>query len=247
VSERFSLHQFSQVLHIRNTHGRPYLLIGGQAVNYWAERYLTTEPELGKLIPFTSEDIDFKGTRADVEHIARELNLRATYPPKVQLTALAGAIPITLGHLKSNIEVVRVIPGVKPGSLEALAVEAEWGGKQIRVMDPVSLMACKLRLALTLPQDKRQDVAHLKILVLCVRGFLREFLHEVERGAVPAAGWLGATRQLLKMARSTHGRKAVREFGLNWRAVLPMDDIQRCQNVKVARFKEQQLARWPHP
>ena len=41
--------------------GQPYLLIGGQAVNYWAERYLATEPQLKSLQPFTSEDIDFKG------------------------------------------------------------------------------------------------------------------------------------------------------------------------------------------
>ena len=41
--------------------GQPYLLIGGQAVNYWAERYLAAEPQLETLRPFTSEDIDFKG------------------------------------------------------------------------------------------------------------------------------------------------------------------------------------------
>ena len=55
----------------------PYILIGGQAVNYWAERYLTTEPELEGLKPFTSADIDFKGTQADVERIARQLSLNA--------------------------------------------------------------------------------------------------------------------------------------------------------------------------
>ena len=32
----FSLHQFAEVLKIRNAAGEPYLLIGGQAVNYWA-------------------------------------------------------------------------------------------------------------------------------------------------------------------------------------------------------------------
>jgi len=41
----FSLQQFSEVLRIRDAAGKPYVLIGGQAVNYWAERYLTSEPE----------------------------------------------------------------------------------------------------------------------------------------------------------------------------------------------------------
>ena len=61
VTVGFSLHQFSEVLKIRDAAGQPYLLIGGQAVNYWAERYLVTEPQLEPLQPFTSEDIDFKG------------------------------------------------------------------------------------------------------------------------------------------------------------------------------------------
>ena len=56
----FSLHQFSEVFKIRNETGNPYVLIGGQAVNYWAERYLLNEPQLFALQPFTSEDIDFK-------------------------------------------------------------------------------------------------------------------------------------------------------------------------------------------
>jgi hypothetical protein len=69
----FSLQQFSDVLKIRDTGGQPYVLIGGQAVNYWAERYLSIEPQLKPLQPFTSEDIDFKGSPGDVQHIAGQL------------------------------------------------------------------------------------------------------------------------------------------------------------------------------
>lgn len=117
ASAGFSLQQFSQVLRIRNAAGQPYLLIGGQAVNYWAERYLSTEPELGPLQPFTSQDIDFKGTHEDVQRIARQLNLTPAYPRKVEMTALAGVIPCRVGDLETTIEVVRRIPGVS-GSVD---------------------------------------------------------------------------------------------------------------------------------
>lgn len=66
---------------IRDAVGKPYLLIGGQAVNYWAERYLATEPQLEALQPFTSEDIDFKGGHEDVRRIAKQLELTPVFPP----------------------------------------------------------------------------------------------------------------------------------------------------------------------
>jgi hypothetical protein len=68
VTVGFSLRQFSEIFKIRDSNGQPYILIGGQAVNYWAEHYLSAEPQLAKLQPFTSEDIDFKGGHADVQH-----------------------------------------------------------------------------------------------------------------------------------------------------------------------------------
>jgi hypothetical protein len=105
VGHRFTLREFSSVFQVRNLAGVPYVLVGGQAVNYWAERYLGEEPELRKLVPFTSGDIDFLGHRDDVQHIARQLELTPVFPHRVTMTALAGAIPFRIGGLPSNIEV----------------------------------------------------------------------------------------------------------------------------------------------
>lgn len=145
VAVGFSLKQFEQVFKIRNEAGRPYLLIGGQAVNYWAERYLATEPELKAFQPFPSEDIDFKGNRDDVRRIAQQSDLQPVFPPKVAMTALSGTIPFKVGELRSNIEVIRRVPGV-PVAVEELAFEAELHGRTIRVLDPISLLACKIPL-----------------------------------------------------------------------------------------------------
>ena len=144
IAVGFSLRQFSDVFKIRDADGQPYVLIGGQAVNYWAEHYLSADPALEKLRPFTSEDIDFKGGHADVQRIARQLDLHPSYPPKVQMTALAGFISFQIGDLKSAIEVVRRIPGISDAATPA--IQAEWAGQTIRVLDPISLLACKLEL-----------------------------------------------------------------------------------------------------
>ncbi len=67
-----------------------------------------------KYVPFTSGDIDFRGNRDDVRHIAGQLELPAVFPDMVGMTALAGAIPFKIGKEPSNIEIVRRIPGVQP-------------------------------------------------------------------------------------------------------------------------------------
>ena len=171
----YRLDQFDRVLALRNRDGLPYLLIGGQAVNFWAGLYAVRESALADLKPFTSEDIDFKGDRSDVEHIAEQLKLRAVLPGKVGMTALAGSIPFTWGDIESNIEVVRVVPGA-PQNLESRAIQVEANGQTLRVMDPVSLFVSKLELCSTVCQENRQDVRHLRILVHCVRHFLGDML-----------------------------------------------------------------------
>jgi len=240
VTVGFSLHQFSEVFKIRDAAGQPYLLIGGQAVNYWAERYLSTELQLNPLQPFTSEDIDFKGSSDDVQRIARQLELAPGYPSKVEMTALAGTIPFQIGGLKSNIEAVRRIPGIS-GSVDALAVQAEWNGKTIHVLDPISLLACKLELVASVPQEKRRDVAHLKILLPCVRAFLNEFLQQAERGQILARHWLGAANQVLKLTTDQRAWKIAGKHQINWAEILPLTAIAKSQHKKIRRFQEQQF------
>ena len=238
----FALHQFSEVLKIRDAAGQPYVLIGGQAVNYWAERYLAEEPELGKLQPFTSEDIDFKGGRDDVQRIARQLALPASYPPKVAITALSGFIPLQIGNLKTAIEVVRRIPGI-PTGIETPAIQAEWEGNTIRVLDPISLLACKLKLAATVPQERRRDVEHLRILVPCVRAFLGDLLQQVEAGNLPARAWLKVVNEAMKLATSLHARRIAGKHGINWPDILPLAALARSENYQIRRFREQRLSR----
>ena len=241
VAVGFSLRQFSEVFKIRDADGKPYVLIGGQAVNYWAEHYLSADPGLEKLRPFTSEDIDFKGGHADVQRIAKQLNLNPGYPPKVQMTALAGFISFQIGDLKSVIEVVRRIPGISDATTPA--IQAEWEGQTIRVLDPISLLACKLVLAATVSQQERRDVAHLKILLPCVRAFLSEVLQQVELGALPAKDWLKVANQVLKLTTENRAQKIGKKHQINWPEILPLAAIARCHNEKIRRFQERQLER----
>ena len=89
----------------------------------------------------------------------------------------------------------------------------------------------------------RQDIEHLKILIFCVRGFLREVLQEAERGNVPVRGWLGAINKLSELVKSAHGRKAAKQFQIQWPEILPASEIAEAKNEKIILFREKQLTR----
>lgn len=239
VGSKYRLHQFEEILGLRNSEGKPFLLIGGQAVNYWAERYLTTEPRLEHLQPFTSEDIDFKGNRSDVELIATQLNLRPAFPDSKEMTSLAGAIPFRIDGKRSCVEVVRRIPGVPPNADEA-AIEVEWNGKKLRLLDPISLLASKLKLLATVSQADRQDAHHLRILVPCVRCFLSELLDEVHRGRIPSRHWLNIVQFLLKISTSKPAPRITSNLGIALDQALPWSAISASTDPKITRFFSQQ-------
>lgn len=241
---RFALEQFDSVFKVRNATGEPYILIGGQAVNYWAETYLAIESELAASQPFTSEDIDFHGGRDDVIRIAGALGLNAQFPPKVAMTAVAGMILFKIGNALVNIEVVRRIPGLPENKINSWSVIAQYGDKKIRVLDPISLLVYKANLASSVDQKQRRDVEHLHIMVICVRAFLRETLRGVEAGELPARGWLGAVERVLKLADSAVGKKVVRKFGVDWKKSLPEKEIAASHHRLVIGLGNKRLPQW---
>lgn len=241
----FSLHQLASVFQIRDQNGLPYILIGGQAVNYWAERFVEVERDLVQFRPFTSLDIDFLGCRDDVFRIARQLGVkgaRASHP--LELTALSGIIPLRIEDNEIEVEIVRKVPGLPEANLQASAIHARWKDWEIRVLDPISLLHAKAKLALLVPQKERRDVDHIKILVYCVRAFLREALQAVEQDAALARGWLGAAEKTLALTESTTGARLARRHAVNWAGILPLKEIHRSPAPKVIQFREKRLPLW---
>lgn len=241
---KFSLRHFREVLDVKNQHDLPPILIGGQAVNYWAELFLTDEPELAKWQPFTSEDIDFHGNREDARLIAAQLGAKAVFPRSVEMTALAGIIPFRRGDLKSQIEVVSSVPGVPVRLLEETALIATWETHRIRVIDPISLLCAKARLALKVSQVGRRDVVHLAIMVICVRAFLRQTLGRVEAGSLVARDWLAALERVLALSESSTGSKCARKHGTDWNEIVPQREVVRCRIEQVISFRNRRLPRW---
>ena len=74
-------------------------IIGGQATNFWAWFYKEREPKLGELGPFTSEDIDYFGSKDVAAHLAEALSGKLLLPKPgdhTPSTAQIGLHPVWL-------------------------------------------------------------------------------------------------------------------------------------------------------
>ena len=243
-SERYQLTQFKSLFEKLTASSEGFVLIGGQAVNYWAERYLSQERELAKLSPFTSADIDFLGTREDVAKLGKLVGREPLYPSWHALTMLAGVIPCKLEAGETEIEVVRSVPRSTADEVRATSLVVMHEGLRLHVINPIVLLRSKAGLARTIAQEGRQDVYHLRVMLLCVRGFLRELLYSVTSGEITARDWLNIVKDLLTFTESDLGRNVAKQYGIEWVKVLPELDLSQVTSQTIRTFYEKRVPLW---
>lgn len=161
------------------------VLVGGQAVNFWAEHYLPQAAELAIHAPYTSKDIDFCGTRAAVADCARRLGGRAVLPIDFDPTPNSGQVVFM-----DDTGIERIIDFlVHPFGLgasdvlrtslpvEVLDDKGNPTGARFRVMHPERCMESRIHNVVGLPgYDTPRSLAQLRASVVCAREFLRDLL-----------------------------------------------------------------------
>src|ERR1051325_4626614 len=60
-----------ELLKAFNQRDAPAVVVGGQAVNFWAEMFADQEPELAQYRPFTSADLDLHLPDASSQRVLR--------------------------------------------------------------------------------------------------------------------------------------------------------------------------------
>jgi hypothetical protein len=177
------LRQYLALLQQRDGAGQPFIIVGGHAANFWAEFYSEREPRLKASQPFTSKDLDIIATEDDARRVAAAIGWHFSPPP-------IGGGPV-LAVLSSGPEgaglAVEFLSEIKGVSHQTIVDNVREGVVQIpttseavtvRVLDPVLLLAGKIRNAVDIEQDRpekpRQDVKHVAMLALCVPHFLED-------------------------------------------------------------------------
>ncbi len=140
---------------------RELVLVGGQAVNFWASHYESRVPELAREGPFTSKDIDFCGDREVVRICAARLNGTARLPTLDNATPNSGTVVFVDGAgITRTLDIVAAPFGLDAAEVHATALPIDIldddnrpTGVRFHVMHPVLSMESRVHNVVGLRAD----------------------------------------------------------------------------------------------
>lgn len=199
--------------------GEDLVLVGGQSLAFWADRYGILK--IGNDVPAISNDVDFLSDSPADTHSVRKLAAAiggsAAYPNRRALTALVGqAIRDVSEDEYLNVDVIFKVVGIEANAVRKRAVRVSADqGIVFLVMHPLDVLASRLSNLHKL-QEKKNDKGRMQLALAIdvARAFLRQEARDVSPAQV--AGGRSSLQdyvsQIQKMATDDAGRKvAARE------------------------------------
>jgi hypothetical protein len=216
------------------------VVIGGQAVNIWAERYARNEAFWNDRQPYTSADLDVLGSQLDVIACSKELDGQALFPEPGQNTPSAGKVIARMGEDNLEIDFVHSPNGLSEPEVREFARVVSFEDTHVRVLHPLHCVESKTVNLMRLPQEgHRQDLKHLELSVRCLREFLASAATETgyEQGLVRIA------QRLRGNANSQLGLEAARTHGVNFQEAVPVE-VWRSRRGPLAAFITEEWEPW---
>jgi hypothetical protein len=216
------------------------VVVGGQAVNLWATKYVARAQELGEFLPFASEDLDFYGGKIEVlscrDALQGEAKLNRDFDPSPN----SGLVLVKSADTTLRIDFLASVYGLNDSEIDDTAIafsgQNELSGVNIKVLHPVLCLEGKLRSLRGLPQQGRQDLKHAKMSILCVKEFFTDLCQQSE-----TRSGLKLVERLLGNTLREDGLSAWYHHGIKVESAIPFDVLRLLPGDKWQRFLSQRL------
>ncbi len=211
-------------------------IVGGQAINAWAERYLPREPALQEFIPFLSKDADLFGERVQIQRGPPPPGWVVAYYSEPRQSAVALLTKDLAQGEQLRVEVMRAVHGLDLHDLSDATLVEIAPGRVYRLPSPLRLIKAKIANVHDLTRHERpQDLKHVRMLVLVCAAYLRELHAAVCAGQAPERSLIDALQELDKLLRSPKALAIAARHRVALTPALPLD-LAADQIPKLAAF-----------
>jgi hypothetical protein len=187
-SEKFTAEDVIAVASIINLEDGVFV-VGGQALNLWAERYSTRTSELSAYGPYTSKDIDYFGYREAAAKLAAALGGSVLYPEPEDPTPSTAVVDAEINGKKVQIDFICNVLGVAARNLERAVAEiavpirtenAEDRVLTIPLMHPIHCLQSRIANVLHSALQRRDNTAMRQLYAapIVVREYINEALED---------------------------------------------------------------------
>jgi hypothetical protein len=159
--------------------GEAALLVGGQALAFWASHY-AVQP-VGVLAAAVTSDVDFIGSAKVAASLGRSLGWQVWVPapddPTPQVAKLTKTVP---GVGIKQIDFLSAILGLQTSRVEQRAVKVTFpNGAGIRVLHPLDVLESRLRNLMILPpKQNAAGVAQAKLAITITLSFFKSMMSD---------------------------------------------------------------------
>ncbi len=207
-----------EVDEILSSCGRGVLLVGGQALAFWATHY-RVEP-VGELSGKITSDVDLIGTAAEARRLGARLQWTLWFPTMDDATAQTAKLTKRgpRGGVK-QIDYLSGIVGLDTAKIQARAVDVLLSsGATIRVLHPLDVLESRLRNLATLASKQNAiGVAQARMATAVVNSFVRDLIDSAaERKTVHRA-----VERIVKIALDRILLGVAVEFGIDVLGAVP--------------------------
>ena len=208
------------------------LLVGGQALAFWADHLQVKRP--AHLASGVTADADFIGDSALARNLGKRLGWKTWIPDLGDSTPQTGKVThrMKTGAVK-QVDFLSGVAGLTTKDLARRAVEADVPGiGHLRVIHPVDVLDSRIQNLHLLP-EKRTDagIAQARLAVDVVRAFIR---HEIE-----ARGERTGLKLLERVADIAGDIAAVRVhllYGIDPLEAIPLEDFRTTPTLHKVRW-----------
>lgn len=219
---------------LRSCDGRA-LLVGGQALAFWAQHY-QVKP-LGVLSVNVTGDADFVGTIQVARELSQSLKpmgWRYWQPALDDATSQTAKLTKRIeGQGIKQIDFLDSIVGLKTKGIQQRAIVLNLAdGTHIRVLHPLDVLESRLKNLAELPSKRdSQGIAQAHLAIDVVRCFLEQLLREE-----PSRRLLDAIERVARMAQEKNLETVFYDYGLDLLTAVPADRVPS---------EEFRTRRWP--
>jgi hypothetical protein len=207
---------------------RAPLIVGGQAINLWAEVYVGRCPALDGFVPFVSRDADIFGTPQMAEELARKAGWHCRFINARDAITVAVLTSRTLGNEPPLVvEVLGEVNGLNSDDLALDTVIEVAEGRRYRVPSPPVLLKAKLYNLVSLANlDRPQDIRHVRMLLRLMPLYLGDLTVEHQEGRLTQEELLAALHYTGGVIVAPFAGNAARAYDLDLADVFSMEALE---------------------